>query len=83
TLSGGDGNDALFGGAGNDLMIGGSGDDQFSAGTGNDTIYDFGAGNSGAINDGDNTNNDFVDLTHIYNQTTYDRLLPMDWSTRQ
>ncbi|MCZ4270614.1 Hint domain-containing protein [Rhodobacteraceae bacterium G21628-S1] len=73
TLSGGDGNDALFGGAGNDLMIGGSGDDQFSAGTGNDTIYDFGAGNSGAINDGDNTNNDFVDLTHIYNQTTYDQ----------
>ena len=73
TLSGGDGNDALFGGAGNDLMIGGSGDDQFSAGTGNDTIYDFGAGNSGSINDGDNTNNDFVDLTHIYNQTTYDQ----------
>ena len=73
TLSGGDGNDALFGGAGNDLMIGGSGDDQFSAGTGNDTIYDFGTGNSGSINDGDNTNNDFVDLTHIYNQTTYDQ----------
>ncbi|MBW3241712.1 Hint domain-containing protein [Epibacterium sp. DP7N7-1] len=54
-------------------MIGGSGDDQFSAGTGNDTIYDFGTGNSGSINDGDNTNNDFVDLTHIYNQTTYDQ----------
>ena len=64
-------------GAGNDTLIGGTGDDTFTGGLGNDTfvytasggmdvITDFGAGESGPINDGDQTNNDFIDLSSFY-----------------
>lgn len=81
TLYGGAGNDQLFGGdgrdvlhadGGNDTLTGGAGNDVFvvSSGSGAVLIADFGAGNTGAIDDNDNTNNDFVDLSAWYNETT-------------
>ena len=72
-----------------DVLKGDDGDDTFILVDGNDTIEDFNTGNSGAINDGDQTNNDFVDLSPYYNATTlaawnaanpteqYDT--PLDW----
>ena len=70
TVDGGDGNDVLRGGEGNDTLTGGSGNDIFSEQSGADTITDFNVGNTGSIDDGDQTNNDFVDLSEFYNQTT-------------
>ncbi len=81
SLSGDEGNDSLSGGQGSDIVIGGSGDDQMSGGNGDDlfqessgdgadTITDFNAGNTGSITDGDKENNDFVDLSGFYNDTT-------------
>lgn len=73
TLVGGDGDDTLTGGAGSDTLTGGDGDDVFSLAdndTNLDTIADFGAGNTGPIDDGDQTNNDFVDLSDYYNTTS-------------
>ncbi|MCE8510948.1 Hint domain-containing protein [Ruegeria pomeroyi] len=69
TLDGGIDDDSLDGGAGNDQLTGGDGDDIFVVSGGNDTITDFGFGSTDA-NDGDPTNNDFVDLTAFYNATT-------------
>lgn len=74
TLDGGSGNDSLVGGGGDDALHGnndtdtlegGAGDDQFSysVGDGHDTISDFNTGISGTLTDGDNTNNDFIDLS--------------------
>ncbi|MDO5620213.1 MAG: calcium-binding protein, partial [Paracoccus sp. (in: a-proteobacteria)] len=68
TLYAGLGNDYLDGGAGADWLAGNAGDDTFIAGSG-DTIADFNFGNTGPINDGDQTNNDFVDLSGYYNET--------------
>ena len=67
-LDGGIGNDTMTGESGNDKLYGGSGDDTFiyNSGDGSDTISDFNTGNSGAIDDGDKTNNDFVDLESFY-----------------
>lgn len=70
-LDGGDGADTLDGGTGDDSLTGGASNDVFAPGPGNDTITDFGTG-SGAIDDGDQTNNDFVDLSAFYNQANYD-----------
>ena len=81
TIDGGDGNDTLVGGQDDDSLIGGLGDDEMSGGDGNDifvenggdgadTITDFGVGDSGPITDGDQSNNDFVDLSGFYNATT-------------
>ena len=70
TVDGGDGNDVLRGGEGNDTLTGGSGNDTFLEQGGADTITDFNVGNTGSIDDGDQTNNDFVDLSEFYNQTT-------------
>ncbi|MEL7256105.1 MAG: Hint domain-containing protein, partial [Pseudomonadota bacterium] len=72
SLIGGQGDDTLDGGRGRDTLEGGIGDDVFieEANSGADTIVDFGLGNSGSINDGDQTNNDFVDLSEFYNDTT-------------
>ncbi|MBB3995602.1 Ca2+-binding RTX toxin-like protein [Sulfitobacter undariae] len=66
------GDDVIKGGTGNDTISGGDGNDTFvySAGDGADTITDFGTDDSGSINDGDNSNNDFVDLSGFYNTTT-------------
>ncbi len=68
TLLGGKGNDSLSGGVGNDQISGGDGDDifLFAPGEGNDTITDFNTGNTGALGDGDTTNNDFIDLSGYY-----------------
>ena len=70
-LDGGTGRDTLDGGTGDDSLTGGGASDVFLPGEGNDTITDFGTG-SGATDDGDQANNDFVDLSAFYNQTTYD-----------
>ena len=76
-VEGGSGDDSVFGGGGRDTISGDVGDDVVSGGFGNDvfiynvgdgadTITDFNAGNTGALNDGDATNNDFIDLTNFY-----------------
>jgi hypothetical protein len=67
-IAGGTGNDSVDGGTGDDTVAGGDGDDVFvfEAGDGDDVITDFNTGNSGALNDGDQTNNDFLDLDPFY-----------------
>lgn len=76
TLYGGEGDDVLFGGAGNDYLDGGPGADTLTGGEGFDTfvaghgdlITDFNDGiAAGALDDGDPSNNDFVDLSGYYN----------------
>ncbi|MEP3786732.1 Hint domain-containing protein [Ascidiaceihabitans sp.] len=64
TPAGVEGDDSIDGGAGDDVLTGGAGDDVFvyNPGDGNDTITDFNAGNSGVLDDNDQTNNDFLDL---------------------
>lgn len=49
-----------------DVLTGGAGDDVFVFGGGDDTITDFNFGNSGALSDGDTTNNDFINLAAYY-----------------
>ncbi|WP_375262452.1 Hint domain-containing protein [Palleronia sp.] len=68
TVFGGSGNDTILGGSGDDVIVGGDGNDTFryGAGSGNDTVADFGTDDSGALNDGDRTNNDFIDLSNYY-----------------
>ncbi|MEN8918505.1 MAG: Hint domain-containing protein, partial [Octadecabacter sp.] len=68
SISGEEGDDTLIGGAGGDVLTGGAGDDTFvyEPGDGNDTITDFNAGNTGALDDGDSTNNDFIDMSGYY-----------------
>lgn len=60
--------DTLTGGTGDDVLTGGAGDDVFvyNPGDGNDTITDFNAGNSGVLDDNDQSNNDFLDLNQYY-----------------
>nr|WP_111300401.1 Hint domain-containing protein [Paracoccus saliphilus] len=67
-VDGGGGNDTLTGGSGTDRLSGGAGDDVFTytADGSIDTITDFNAGNTGALNDGNTTNNDFIDLSRYY-----------------
>ncbi|MCV2876753.1 Hint domain-containing protein [Rhodobacteraceae bacterium XHP0102] len=67
-LSGGDGNDTLDGGAGNDTLIGGAGADFFFADGTADIITDFDAVTG--VDGGTNTDNDFIDLSAFYNDTT-------------
>ncbi len=68
TLSGDAGNDTLIGGADNDVLTGGDGFDRFiySVGDGNDTITDFNTATGQNINDGNQANNDFLDLSAFY-----------------
>lgn len=72
SLEGGDGNDVLDGGLSDDTLTGGAGNDTFiyTAGGGNDTITDFNVGNTGALGDGDTTNNDFINLSDFYTNLT-------------
>ncbi|WP_289846643.1 Hint domain-containing protein [Pacificibacter marinus] len=73
TLSGGGGNDLIDGGDDDDTLTGGSGDDTFvwsGADRGNDIITDFGTDSGGPYDDDDTTNNDFVDLSAIFNDST-------------
>ena len=67
TIDGGEGDDVIAGGDGDDVLTGGQGDDSFVFdNNGADVINDFGAGNSGVTDDGDQSNNDFVDLSQYY-----------------
>ncbi|PTX54193.1 Ca2+-binding RTX toxin-like protein [Litoreibacter ponti] len=68
SLDGGVEADTLSGGTGDDALTGGDGDDVFTyaVGDGADTITDFNFGNTGALRDGDTTNNDFIDLSGFY-----------------
>lgn len=76
-LFGGDGDDVMFGAGGNDYLDGGDGADEMSGGEGNDTfsvtngdhIIDFNMGANQNFDDGDQSNNDFVDLSAYYNPT--------------
>lgn len=72
TILGGDGADTIDGGEDDDFLSGGDEDDLFiyMAGQGDDTISDFNFGNTGALGDGDPTNNDFIDLTDFYTNLT-------------
>ena len=67
-IEGGSGDDTLTGGGGNDSLSGDGGNDTFTyvPGDGDDTITDFNTGNTGTLNDGDSTNNDFIDLSGYY-----------------
>ncbi|GLK65425.1 Hint domain-containing protein [Paracoccus kondratievae] len=83
-LSGEGGNDFLDGGEGNDTLISHSGNDTLTGGEGFDTFHvvdvahesvlitDFNTGTGQNINDGDQTNNDLVDLSAYYNQENLD-----------
>ncbi|MEL7464799.1 MAG: Hint domain-containing protein [Pseudomonadota bacterium] len=66
TISGNSGDDTLDGGAGNDSLTGGDGFDTFVLSSGDDTIADFGNATGAVLNDGDQTNNDFIDLAPYY-----------------
>jgi Ca2+-binding RTX toxin-like protein len=66
TLTSGTGSDTLDGGAGDDSLTGGGGNDVFIFNGGTDTIADFNFGNTGALGDGDSTNNDFINLGAYY-----------------
>jgi hypothetical protein len=68
TIDGGTGNDFIEGGVGNDLLTGGDGDDYFAyiPGDGLDTITDFNTGKTGTLEDGEQSNNDFIDLSGYY-----------------
>ena len=74
TIRAGAGDDTINAGVADDLISGGTGNDTFIevAGDGADTITDFGADDTGPIDDDDQTNNDFVDLSAFYNETTLD-----------
>ncbi|MFT6675994.1 MAG: Ca2+-binding RTX toxin-like protein [Sulfitobacter sp.] len=67
-LFGQDGNDTITGGTGNDYLVGGEGFDTFvyNAGDGHDTIVDFNTGTGQDFEDGDPSNNDFIDLSAFY-----------------
>lgn len=69
---GGAGNDFIDGGLGSDTLEGGEGFDTFVAGNG-DTITDFNTGAGQNINDGNQGNNDYVDLSSFYNGTNLAR----------
>ncbi|GAA6202671.1 Hint domain-containing protein [Aquicoccus sp. SU-CL01552] len=70
-ITGGDGDDTISGGPGDDSLSGGSGNDifEFNAGDGAETITDFGVGSTDS-DDGDKTNNDFIDLSEFYTNST-------------
>ncbi len=68
SLSGGTGSDTLNGGDGSDTLTGGAGADTFIADGTADLITDFDT--TTGVGDADQTNNDFVDLSAFYNDTT-------------
>ncbi|SMG55612.1 Hint domain-containing protein [Paracoccus sp. J56] len=75
-LDGGEGNDFLYGMSGGSTLTGGEGFDRFDVHHGGvrETILitDFNTGTGQDIHDGDQSNNDLVDLREYYNQTNLD-----------
>ncbi|MEM7722527.1 MAG: Hint domain-containing protein [Pseudomonadota bacterium] len=65
-IDGGADNDTLDGGGGSDAQTGGDGFDVFLVSDGDDTITDFNTGAGQDFDDGDQTNNDFIDLAPFY-----------------
>lgn len=91
TLSGGAGNDELNGGSGNSTLTGGEGFDRFVL-TGDEglvLVTDFNTASGQDLGDGDQSNNDFVDLgTNYYNAANLaaynaangtDYATPLEW----
>jgi len=75
-IDGEGGNDSLIGGAGNDTMIGGAGVDTLTGGADADTFFADGTADlitdfdtTDGLGDNDPSNNDFIDLSAIYNAT--------------
>ena len=66
TIDGNAGDDTIDGGGGNDRLTGGDGFDTFIVSAGLDEITDFNTGAGQNIEDGDQTNNDFLDLAPYY-----------------
>lgn len=76
-IDGEGGNDSLIGGAGNDTLIGGAGVDTLTGGADADTFFADGTADlitdfdtTDGLGDNDPSNNDFIDLSAIYNETT-------------
>lgn len=77
SIDGEGGNDSLIGGAGNDTLIGGAGVDTLTGGADADTFFADGTADlitdfdtTDGLGDNDPSNNDFIDLSAIYNETT-------------
>ena len=70
------GNDTIIGGTGDDTLTGGIGNDTFvyEVGDGLDDITDFNVGNTGSLNDGDQSNNDLLDLSSFYDNLQQARI---------
>ncbi|MEL7465038.1 MAG: Hint domain-containing protein [Pseudomonadota bacterium] len=66
TIDGGDDDDTIDGGAGSDSVTGGDGFDTFLVSSGDDVITDFNVATGQNFNDGDQANNDFIDLAPFY-----------------
>ncbi|MGB5864551.1 MAG: Hint domain-containing protein [Sulfitobacter sp.] len=66
TIDGGTGNDTILGGAGSDSQTGGDGFDLFTVSSGDDIITDFNTGTGQNFNDGNQFNNDFLNLAPFY-----------------
>ena len=70
-IKGDAGDDTLYGDDGNDTLSGGDGNDAFVwDGASNDVITDFTAGDGGNYTNGDQSDNDFVDLSGLFNAST-------------
>lgn len=65
-IDGGDDDDTIDGGGGSDAQTGGDGFDVFLVSAGDDTITDFNTGVGQDFDDGDQTNNDFIDFAPFY-----------------
>ncbi|WP_316013345.1 Hint domain-containing protein [Roseobacter sp. HKCCA0434] len=72
TISGDAGDDSIDGGAGVDTLTGGTGFDTFVADGTADLITDFNNAPDQVLDDDDQTNNDFIDLSAYYNRATLD-----------
>lgn len=66
TVLGNGGDDTLDGGTGNDSLTGGDGFDDFVFSAGTDEITDFNTATGQVLNDGNQDNNDFIDLDPFY-----------------
>lgn len=66
TIVGDAGDDHMNGGSGSDTLTGGEGFDTFIQSTGDDTFTDFGFGTGANNDDGNQSNNDFLDLSGYY-----------------